>query len=409
MNVKFFKNNKFKSNSISLNIPIDLDEKITDINLICEMIKCGSVKYDSLKKLYSKLQELYGAYFNCYVNNCGEVALFTIYLEFLKDGYTYEDLSLWNEIIEFLNEIFYNVLQKDNCFNEELLNIEKENLRKNILSLVDSKNYYAYVKCEQLATKDEPYSNYIYGNVERLSEVDGKIIYDSYLKLKSSPYYFVIVGNFDENEIEKMLYDKFGENLFMKFVSNSNKFLNTDFVEEFELFDVTQTKLVISFKTPITIFNGDYYAFFVFNKILGGGYSKLYREVRQKRNLVYYINSYYEKFKGMLSIECGIDDKNFDMTKEIILKEICGISKGEISDYEIENAKKSIKKLLTSIKDSVSSIHSFVTPLYIFEKEFDLDKIFKNIDEVDKDRIVEASGKIFKSAIFSVRPLKEDE
>ena len=61
------------------------------------------------------------------------------------------------------------------------------------------------------------------------------------------------------------------------------------------------------------------------------------------------------------------------------------------------------------MKYSVSSIHSFVTPLYIFEKEFDLDKIFKNIDEVDKDRIVEASGKIFKSAIFSVRPLKEDE
>lgn len=409
MNVKFFKNNKFKSNSISLNIPIDLDEKITDINLICEMIKCGSIKYDSFKKLYSKLQELYGAYFNCYVNNCGEVTLFTIYLEFLKDEYIYENISLWDEIIEFLHEIFYNVLQKDNCFNKEILNIEKENLRKNILSLVDSKDYYAYVKCEQLATKDEPYSNYIYGNVERLDKIDAKIVYESYLKLKNSPYYFVVVGNFNENEIEEKLYDKFGENLCMKFVSNTNKFLNTNFVEEFERFDVTQTKLVISFKTPVTIFNGDYYAFFVFNKILGGGYSKLYREVRQKRNLVYYINSYYEKFKGMLSIECGIDDKNLDTTKQIILKEIDGISKGEISDYEIENAKRSIKKLLTSVKDSVSSTHAFVTPLYIFEKEFDLDKFLKNIDEVTKDRIVKVSGEIFKSSIFSIRPLEEDK
>ena len=39
MNIKFIKSNKFKSNSISLNIPIDIDEKITDLNLVSEMIK----------------------------------------------------------------------------------------------------------------------------------------------------------------------------------------------------------------------------------------------------------------------------------------------------------------------------------------------------------------------------------
>lgn len=408
MNIKFFKSDKFKSNSISLNIPIELNEKITDINLVCEMIKLGSKKYDSLKKLYSKLQELYGAYFNCYINKCGEVAVFTIYLEFLKDEYINGNESLWNEIIEFLHEVFYNVLENENCFNEKLLEIEKENLRRNILSLVDSKNYYAYIKCEQLSTKNEPYSNYIYGNVNRVDEIDGKVLYNSYLNLRESPYYFVVMGSFDEELIKNNLYSKFGKNILGKFVCDKNKFLKSEFVEDFERFDVTQTKLVINFKTPITIFNGDYYSFFVFNKILGSGYSKLYREVRQKRNLVYYINSYYEKFKGMLSIECGIDDSNFEMTKEIILMEIDNISKGEISESEIENAKKSIKKLMFSVQDKVISTHSFVTPLYIFEKEFEINKFLNNVTEVTKDRIVEACKQIYKSAIFSVRPLKED-
>ena len=54
MNIKFIKNDKFKSNSITLNIPMDLDEKVTDLNLVTEMIKVGSKKYDSFKKLYSK-------------------------------------------------------------------------------------------------------------------------------------------------------------------------------------------------------------------------------------------------------------------------------------------------------------------------------------------------------------------
>lgn len=408
MNIKFIKSNKFKSNSISLNIPIDIDEKITDLNLVSEMIKIGSKKYDSLKKLYSKLQEMYGTHFNCYVNKCGEVAVFTIYIEFLKDEYIDQNTSLWDEIINFLHEIFYNVLEEKGCFKEEFLKIEKENLRTNILSLVDSKNYYAYVKCEQISTKNEPYVNYIYGNVDRLEKINGKNLYEFYLNLRELPYYFVIIGNFDEDRIKNMLYDKFGKSLERKFNTDNNKFLKTDFRESYERFDITQTKLVINFKTPITIFNGDYYAFFVFNKILGSGYSKLYREVRQKRSLVYYINSYYEKFKGMLSIECGIDDKNFDVTKEIILSEIQNISNGEISESEIENAKRSIRRLLMSVQDKVSSMHSFIAPLYIFNKEFDINEFLKNIYSVDKNRIIDASKQIIKSAIFSVRPLEEE-
>lgn len=408
MNIKFIKSNKFKSNSISLNIPIDIDEKITDLNLVSEMIKIGSKKYDSLKKLYSKLQEMYGTHFNCYVNKCGEVAVFTIYIEVLKDEYIDQNTSLWDEIINFLHEIFYNVLEEKGCFKEEFLKIEKENLRTNILSLVDSKNYYAYVKCEQISTKNEPYANYIYGNVDRLEKINGKNLYEFYLNLRELPYYFVIIGNFDEDRIKNMLYDKFGKNLEKKFNTNNNKFLKTDFSESYERFDITQTKLVINFKTPITIFNGDYYAFFVFNKILGSGYSKLYREVRQKRSLVYYINSYYEKFKGMLSIECGINDKNFDVTKEIILSEIQNISNGEISESEIENAKRSIRRLLMSVQDKVLSMHSFIVPLYIFNKEFDINEFLKNIYSVDKNRIIDASKQIIKSAIFSVRPLEEE-
>lgn len=407
MNIKFIENNKFKSNSISLNIPINIDEKITDLNLITEMIKMGSKKYDSLKKLYSKLQEFYGTYFNCYINKCGEVVVFTIYIEFLKDKYI-EEGSLWQDIIEFLYEVFNNVLEIDGIFDESLLRIEKENLRKTILSLIDSKNYYAYVKCEQLATRDEPFNHYIHGTLERLDQINGKNLYEEFNNIKKNGYYFLVTGDYDEEKVKTLLLNKFSEGINKNFSMENNKFLETKFCEEEEKFDVTQTKLVITYKTPITIFNGDYYGFFVFNKILGGGYSKLYKEVRQNRNLVYYINSYYEKFKGLLSIECGVDDKNFEITKSIIEKEIKNISDGNIDEYEIINAKENIKRLLNSIKDRIIAIQSFMTPLFIFGKNFDIDVFIEEVEKVDKERIINASKEIYKSAIFSVRPNNEE-
>lgn len=407
MNIRFLKNEKFKSNSISLSIPIELDERVTDLNLMCAIMKSGSKKYDSFKKLYSKLQELYGAYFNCHLNKCGEVVILTFYMEFLKDKYINEKLFLWNEIINFMHEIFYNVLSENNAFTEDIFNIEKENLRRYILSMSDSKDYYAYLKCEQMSTLNEPYSHYIFGSEERLSKIDSNSLYKFYTDLRNCPFYFIVTGDFNENEIEELIKDKFGNNIYKKFSTNNNKFIKTDFIENYERHDVTQTKLVINFKTPITIFNGDFYNFFVFNTILGGGYSKLYREVRQKRNLVYSINSRYEYFKGLLTIDCGIDDKNFQLTKDIIFEEINNISKGEISQDDIENAKKSIRREISSIEDRISSIHGFTISPYIYDIDIKTSDFIENINKVTKEKVVLASKEIIKSAIFSVRPLKE--
>ena len=81
------------------------------------------------------------------------------------------------------------------------------------MSLVDSKGYYAYIKCEQLATKNEPYSNYSYGNIERLDKIDEFNLYEYYKNLKTLPYYFIVMGDFDEEKIKEMLSERFGDNI----------------------------------------------------------------------------------------------------------------------------------------------------------------------------------------------------
>lgn len=409
MNIKFLENKKFKSNSISLSIPLDLDKKVTDLNLICSIMKSGSKKYDSFKKFYSKLQELYGAYFNCYLNKCGEVVVLTFYMEFLKDKYINENLFLWEEIVNFLYEIFYNVLSENNAFKEEVFNIEKENLRRYILSMKDSKDYYAYLNCERLSTENEPYSNYIFGSEERLEEINSKNLYEYYKTLREKPFYFIVTGDFNKEEVKNLINGKFGENINKKFNTTNNKFIKSEFIEKFENHEVAQTKLVINFKTPITILKDEFYSFFVFNTILGGGYSRLYKEVRQKRNLVYSINSRYEYFKGLLTIDCGINDQNLDLTKEVIFEEIDRISKGNISEEDIENAKRSIKREISSVEDRISSIHGFTISPYVLGMELNTSTFIENIDKVTKEKVIAASKEIYKSAIFAVRPIKEVE
>ncbi len=75
MNIKFIKNDKFKSNSITLNIPMDLDEKVTDLNLVTEMIKVGSKKYDSFKNFIANFKR------------CTELNLIVILISMVKSLY----------------------------------------------------------------------------------------------------------------------------------------------------------------------------------------------------------------------------------------------------------------------------------------------------------------------------------
>ena len=88
--------------------------------------------------------------------------------------------------------------------------------------------------------------------------------------------------------------------------------------------------------------HNDIYALKILNKILGGGLdSRLVKEVREKRGLVYSISSSNNSFResGCNIISFSTRDKNLKTILEIIDVELKKITTHGVSDRELQKAK----------------------------------------------------------------------
>ena len=82
------------------------------------------------------------------------------------------------------------------------------------------------------------------------------------------------------------------------------------------------------------------YVLNVYSYILGGGPdSKLFKTVREKNSLCYTISSVSQPLNSILTINAGIDKKNFKKTVELIKKEMNDMRKNKFSNDDIIKAK----------------------------------------------------------------------
>ena len=402
-NVIVTKTNKFKNNAVSVLIPLEVNEKVTDYNLISLIIKRGCNKYKNTRDVWQRLQDLYGAVFDIVISKKGEKLFLNFYIQCIKNKYAIYGEDILKEAIELLNEFVNHPLIIDGQFNPQYLEQEKENLRILINSRIDNKDEYAVERATEICCEGEPYAIYKYGDLERLKEINNMDLVKLWSEItNNNPFYFLICGDVDESETKELIHK-----VFNKKAVESNKYVNINrefkTKEVIERMKVKQGKLTICFRSNIDILNGDYFALAVMNSILGGGtHSKLFNEVREKNSLAYYCYSFVEKFKGILVVAAGIDSDNFTKAKEIIIKQIDEIKDGNISNKEFESAKSKLISDFKTIKDSQYSLLDYIGTLRSYGINYSIEDIINQVETVSLERIVEAGRTLQLSTIFFI-------
>jgi predicted Zn-dependent peptidase len=403
-NITIINTDKFKNNSISVTVPLELDYKTTDYNLLAAILKRGCNKYSSTKVSSKYLQELYGAFFDIVISKKGEKLFLNFYIQLLDNKYAIYKEDLLKDAMLFLKEFIYNPLIIDGKFNNEYFQTEKQNLKTLIVSRIDNKDEYAIEKAMELCCMGEPYSIYKYGNVERLEQVDNAELVTLWKEiLGNNNFYFSICGSMEENYAKALVNEVFHVKQFDS-KKNSIKVLEKkDLNEVTEKMNVNQGKLTLCFKSKICLFEGDYFALAVMNSILGGGtHSKLFNEVREKNSLAYYSYSFVEKFMGILVIAAGIDRDNFQKAKEICLEQVENIKINNITAKELDSAKSKLISDYKTIKDSQYTIIDYLVSLRAYGIDYSIDDMIMGISDVTMDRVVEAAQTLSLTTVYFI-------
>ena len=128
--------------------------------------------------------------------------------------------------------------------------------------------------------------------------------------------------------------------------------------------------------------------------LCGGGSSRFFKVIREREGLCYSIYSRLEKYKSIMMVYAGVDFENFEKTERLVEEQVEDIKKGNITDEELEIAKKTVITNIQSISDYPNSYINFYYNLLISEGDVNEEKHIKAIQNVTKESIVNAIAHI---------------
>ncbi len=420
INLHLLNTNKFKTNLFSVFITTPLNRStITKNALIPAVLRRGTQNMQSQDEISKKLENMYGASFDCGVEKIGDNQIIKFYLECINDSFLSNSESILENCFNILTDIVFDPITRNNHFFQEYVETEKENLKQIIEGKIDNKNLYATDRCIEEIYIDQPYGLFKYGYTEDLKNINAQNLYEYYKNLINiSKIDIFISGDISEIRIDDLKNNKIIKNLNERdpeylvcetnvSKNNINKKINV--IEE--KMQISQGKLVIGLDvftkdTDPSIINNPIrkFATSVYNIILGGSAnSKLFQNVREKESLAYTASSNYIRVKDLIIIKAGIEIDNYNKAVSLIKDQLEQIKNGDFLEEEVENAKKLIISTLESIPESQDSEITYYFSQELASEKISIDEYINNIRKVSKNDVLTIANITSINTVYFLR------
>lgn len=403
--------NKFKTNLFAIFLSVKLSrENVTKNALISMLLRRGSKTMKTQEEISKKMEDLYGASFDCGLDKTGDNQVLKFYIEVINDKFLPEhNEKVLKTVVESLLEIVFNPYIEDGGFNKEYLEQEKNNVKQRIEGKIDNKARYALERCIEEMYKDKPYGLYKFGYEEDLDKINEKDLYKYYNELiNSCKIDMFLSGDLLNEDVKKFIEEN--ENI-KKLQEREPSFEMPKIPERSEIkeniitesMDISQGKLVIGLNVNIDN-DEEKYITLMYNSILGGSAnSKLFQNVREKAHLAYVASSSYYRFKSIIFINSGIEISNYDKTLEVIREQIEDMKKGNFTEEDIENSKKGIIAAIKTIDDEQDTGVTYYFGQELSGADVSEEEYIRKIENISKENIMDLANKVQINTIYFLK------
>lgn len=394
---------KFKTNMLGVFFAVPMTLENASVNaLIPAVLRRGTEKYPTMKDISKKLEELYGAKFDCGISKKGEVQVIRFYGEIVNRKFVGESKDIFSEFADVIKEVIFNPVLKDGKFREDYLKQEKIKVKDIIESRKNDKVQYALERCYEIMFENEPYGVSEFGTVEGIDKVSNEELIKAYYDMINNYQVdIVLAGDISDEEFNSIV-SKFSFSPREELIIQPNKEVHVKEVKNStESFDINQGKLSLGYRVNIDVNTDDYYKMLVYNGILGGGVqSKLFQNVREKNSLAYYVFSRFDKIKTVMGISSGIEIGNYKKALDTILEQVDDMKNGKISEYEYKTTLKTIENSLNSMRDEQAQMLDFNYTGILTGNNRMLEEVIENVKKVTILDVVNIANKVELDTIY---------
>lgn len=403
---------RFKTMKISAVALLPLKkETVAAYALLSQVMTRSCKEYPDFTELSKKLSALYGASLTGGVQKIGEMQALTFSVSGIDDRYALTPESISEELSKILCKILFEPLVSGESFDET----EVEQERRQLIDFADSelsdKRVYANNRLLEVMCSSEPYGLRKYGSTELVNAVTPQELYKSWKDMLSGATFEIFyVGESSSKTAEKVFTEQFTTVKREQFELSTINIKKAECVKEHtETMNVSQAKLMMGYRTECAGEDEGVTAMRLMCTILGGSAnSKFFTNVREKQSLCYYCAARYQRAKGILTVESGVEFENIEKTRKAIEAEIEAMKQGDITDDEIKFAKLFVSNNFVSVCDNVGGIAGWYISQLGDGKLLSVEEAIDDFNRVTKEQIVEAANKLTLDTVYVLKGEEED-
>lgn len=399
---------RFKTGCFSFNLLRPLEAESAAANaLLPSVLLRGCEPYPDMQKISHRLDYLYGASVGSLVRKKGEVQSVGLYADFLEDRYA-EAEPVFSQMMDFLSALLFAPCREGNGFVEDYVDGEKLNLANTIDARINEKRGYANSRLLKHMCAGEAFAVPRLGEKEFLLPASADGLYSHWQNLlkSSSVELFYLGQQSREAVLEAMghllagMPERTGAIPVGTEVTIPQR--PVQFIEE--AMDVTQGKLSMGLRTPITVLDERYPALMLLNSVFGAGMtSKLFEKIREELSLCYYANSSMDKFKGIMVIGSGIEFEKYEIARDGILNQLDLCKKGDITGDELESARNYLISALRTGNDSPGRLDDYAIGQAIAGRTDTMEDLATKLKTITLDQVVEAANSLTLDTVYFLK------
>lgn len=290
-------------------------------------------------------------------------------------------------------------LVKNATFPESELLKEREVVVQEIKQTIDMPDDIIFDYLQEQAFPNQALGRTILGPAEKVRSF-AKEKLKAYLKSNYAGENMVVcaVGNIRHNDFVRMVEQRLGSiQAQSHFTPDKQVYKGGFFAEKRE---IEQAHVVLAFE-GIKYECENYYPCMVFSTIFGGGMSsRLFKEIRENRGLVYTVYSFSNSHtqSGLFGIYAGTTNKELKELMPVICEEINKICREKVSEQELNRAKTQLKaSMLMALESSSSTAEVLARQMLLFNRIIPIEEMVERIEKVSVDDVQNIARKIFSS------------
>lgn len=402
----YINDTKYKTVAMSVFLRRPLEKATATKNaLLAGVLKQGTNNLSNMKDISRFLSDLYGAAYDITVFKSGTTHNLSFDINFLSERYLPE--SIEKRCVDFIFDLIFDSKCINGKFDEDDVETDKNNLRDDIDSVINSKREYAAKRLNEIMFEGESGSIPSLGYKEDIDNISAESLYEYYRKIIfESPIEIYIVGEIDFDKVSGDISERLSQYEFN--VDDVYHTFNVkgagDVKSVEEEMDVTQGKLCMGLRTNVSKKDKDYFSFVVANSILGAGaHSKLFNNVREKLSLCYYVYSYFDSLNGSMKIDAGIEFDKIEEAKKEIFNQIECVKNGDFSDDEFIAAKEFLIDRYKKYTDSPGAIMQYLYAGEVTGIKYTIDEMVENVRKVTREDAIRAISGLQLDTVYFLK------